>query len=148
MCKMGPSKWILDKISLFILKVSSHIRQEFIERRNRDALLSRLWVCVWGGGVVCVCVLSHVQLSVTLWTIAFQVALDMGFSKQKYWSGVPFPSPGIFPTQGSNQSLLHLLHWQMDYLPVVPNSNPLESNFFTYIKNLKMFLLLDKLLGH
>ena len=57
MCKMGPSKWILDKISLFILKVSSHIRQEFIERRNRDALLSRLCVCVWGGEE-CVCVCS------------------------------------------------------------------------------------------
>ena len=146
MCKMGPSKWILDKISLFILKVSSHIRQEFVERRNMDALLSRLCVCVYVG--VCVGVLSHVQLSVTLWTIACQVPLDMGFSKQKYWSGVPFPFPGIFPTQGSNQTLLHLLHWQMDYLPVVPNSNTLESNLFTYIKNLKMFILLDKLLGH
>ena len=52
MCKMVPSKWILDKISLFILKVGSHIRQEFIERGNMDALLSGLCVCV----CVCVCV--------------------------------------------------------------------------------------------
>ena len=66
MCKMVPSKWILDKISLFILKVGSHIRQEFIERGNMDALLSGLCVCV----CVCVCVLSHVQLFVTPWTIA------------------------------------------------------------------------------
>ena len=31
----------------------------------------------------------------------------MGFPRQKYWSGLPFPSPGIFPTQGSNLDLLH-----------------------------------------
>ena len=54
MCKMVPSKWILDKISLFILKVGSHIRQEFIERGNMDALLSGLCVCV----CVCVCAQS------------------------------------------------------------------------------------------
>ena len=37
----------------------------------------------------------------------------MGFSRQKYWSGLPFPLQGIFPTQGSNLCLLHcrqLLH--------------------------------------
>ena len=49
---MGPSKWILDKIALFILKVSSHIRQEFIERGNMDALLSGLCVCVCVSSVV------------------------------------------------------------------------------------------------
>ena len=31
--------------------------------------------------------------SVTLWTAAFQVPLSMGFSRQEYWSGLPFPSP-------------------------------------------------------
>ena len=31
----------------------------------------------------------------------------MGFSRQEYWSGLPFPSPGVFPTQGSNPGLLH-----------------------------------------
>ena len=54
----GPSKWILDKIALFILKVSSHIRQEFIERGNMDAVLSGLCVCVY----VCVCVCSVVSI--------------------------------------------------------------------------------------
>ena len=44
----------------------------------------------------------------------------MGFSRQEYWSGLPFPSPGIFLTQGSNQCLWHLLHWQADSLPLVP----------------------------
>ena len=32
--------------------------------------------------------------SETLWTIAHQIPLSMGFSRQKYWSGLPFPSPG------------------------------------------------------
>ena len=51
-----------------------------------------------------VCVLScfsHVYLFVTLWTLAYQTPLSMGFSRQQYWSGLPFPSledlsdPGI-----------------------------------------------------
>ena len=44
--------------------------------------------------------LSHVQLFVTPWTIAYQDPLSMGFSKQEYWSGLPFPSPGDPPTPG------------------------------------------------
>ena len=47
----------------------------------------------------------------------------MGFSRQEYWSGLPFPPPGIFPTQGSN---LHLLHWQVDSLPAEPSRKPEE----------------------
>ena len=38
----------------------------------------------------------------------------MGFSKQGYWSGLPFPSARDFPTQGSNLRLCCLLYWQMD----------------------------------
>ena len=42
-------------------------------------------------------VLSHVQLFVTPWTVAHQAPLSMGFSRQEYWSGLPFPSPGDLP---------------------------------------------------
>ena len=41
----------------------------------------------------------RVQLFVTLWTVASQAPLSMGFSRQEYWSGLPFPSPiaqGVF----------------------------------------------------
>ena len=38
--------------------------------------------------------LSHVQLFATLWTVAHHAPLSMGFSRQEYWSGLPFPSPG------------------------------------------------------
>jgi len=44
----------------------------------------------------------------------------MGFFRQEYWSGCPCPSPGIFPTQGLNLHLLHLLHWQAGSLPLAP----------------------------
>ena len=43
---------------------------------------------------------SRVQLSATPWTVALQAPLFMGFSMQEHWSGLPFPSPGIFQTQG------------------------------------------------
>ena len=43
---------------------------------------------------------SHVQLFVTLWTVANQAPLSMGFSRQEYWSGLPFPTPGDLPEPG------------------------------------------------
>ena len=52
---------------------------------------------------MCVCVcksLSRVRLFVTLWTVARQAPLSMGFSRQEYWSGLPFPSPGDLPNPG------------------------------------------------
>ena len=39
--------------------------------------------------------LSHVQLFATPWTVARQAPLSMGFSRQEYWSGLPFPSPWL-----------------------------------------------------
>ena len=44
--------------------------------------------------------LSHVRLLVTLWTVAYQASLSVGFSRQEYWSGLPFPSPGDLPDPG------------------------------------------------
>ena len=38
--------------------------------------------------------LSCIQLFATPWTVAYQAPLSMGFSRQEYWSGLPFPSPG------------------------------------------------------
>ena len=44
--------------------------------------------------------LSHVPLFATPWTIAYQAPLSMEFSRQAYWSGLPFPSPGDLPDPG------------------------------------------------
>ena len=43
----------------------------------------------------------------TPWAIALQAPLSMEFSRQEYWSGLPFPSPGDLSTQGSNLGLTH-----------------------------------------
>ena len=67
---------------------------------------------------VCVGVCLHVHtLSssvvsnlVTLRTLARQVPLSMEISRQEYWSGLLFLLQGVFPSQGSNPCLLHLLH--------------------------------------
>ena len=44
--------------------------------------------------------LSHVRLFATPWTVAQQAPPSMGFSRQEYWSGLPFPSPGDLPNSG------------------------------------------------
>ena len=44
--------------------------------------------------------LNRVRLFATPWTVAYQASLSMGFSRQEYWSGSPFPSPGDFPNPG------------------------------------------------
>ena len=51
----------------------------------------------------CVCLhvlLSCVQLFAAPWTVTHQASLSMGFSRQEYWSGLPFPSPGDLPHPG------------------------------------------------
>ena len=45
--------------------------------------------------------LSHIQLFVTPWTVACWTPLSMGFPRQEYWSGLPFPSPGDLPSRGT-----------------------------------------------
>ena len=61
--------------------------------------------------------LSHVQLFVTLWTVAYQAPLSMGFSRQRYWSGLPFPPPGDLPDSGIEHKSPTL---QADTLPSEP----------------------------
>ena len=70
---------------------------------------------------VCVCVCEHthalgcVQLFATSWTATCQAPQSTGFSRQEYWSGLPFPSPGDLPNPGLNPSLLL---WEVDSLPL------------------------------
>ena len=76
---MGPSSswqlWKLGKSSLFWAK-------------------HPYFVCVHAQSF------SHVQVFATLWTVAHQAPLSMAFSKQEYWSGLPFSSPGDIPKTG------------------------------------------------
>ena len=45
-------------------------------------------------------IMYSVQLFATLWTVAHKASLSMGFSRQEYWCGLPFPSPGNLPDPG------------------------------------------------
>ena len=62
--------------------------------------------------------LSRVRLLATPWTVAYQDPLSMGFSRQEYWSGLPFPSPGDLPDPGIELGSPAL---QADTLPSGPS---------------------------
>ena len=69
-------------------------------------------------------VLSHfscVQLFSSLWTVASQAPLSMGFSRQEYWSGLPCPSPGDLPNPGIEPESPAL---QADCLHLEPPGSP------------------------
>ena len=68
--------------------------------------------------------LSHVGLFATPWTVAYQVPPSMGFSRQEYWSGLPFPSPGDLPDPGIEPESPAL---QADALTSEPPGSPPDS---------------------
>ena len=76
--------------------------------------------------------LSCVQLFVTPWTVAYQAPPSMGFSRQEYWSGFPFPSPGDLPNPGIEPRSPAL---QADALL----SDPQGSAIYLYVKSLYIF---------
>ena len=65
--------------------------------------------------------LSHVQLFVTPWTVTYQAPPSLGFFRQEYWSGLPFPSPGDLPDPGIKPRSLAL---QADTLTSEPPGKP------------------------
>ena len=73
-----------------------------------------------------VVVLSQIRLFVTLWTVAHQAPLSMGFSRQEYWSGLPFPSLGDLPNLGIE--------------PVSLEAPALAGGFFTNSSNCEAIL--------
>ena len=69
--------------------------------------------------LVCACVLSH--FFVTLWTVACQAPLSMGFSRQEYWSGLSRPPLGDLANPGIEPCLLLLMYWLAGSLPLMPH---------------------------
>ena len=86
---------------------------------------------------LCVCAqsLSHVPLFGTPCAAVHQTPLSVGLSRQEYWSGLPFITPGNLPDQRLNPLLVCLLHWQEDSLPL---SRLGSSNTFVLSLGLKM----------
>ena len=65
--------------------------------------------------------LSHFQLFMTTWTVAYQAPPSMGFSRQEYSNGLPFPLPGNLPNPGIQPRSPTL---QADALPSEPPGKP------------------------
>ena len=74
--------------------------------------------------------LSRVQLFEIPWTAAYQASPSMGFSRQEYWSGLPFPSPGDLPDPGIKPRSAAL---QADSLPFEPPGEPHKSFLFIFL---------------
>ena len=68
--------------------------------------------------------LSYVRLFVTPWTAAHQAPLSMGFSRQEFWSGLPFPSPGNLPDPETEPRSPVSPALQADSLPLSHQGNP------------------------
>ena len=68
---------------------------------------------------------SRVRLFATPWTVAHQAPPSMGFSRQVYWSGLPFPSPGDLPNPGTEPGSPSL---QADALLSEPPGKPNKGN--------------------
>ena len=76
------------------------------------------------------CVLSHVWLLLTPWTIACQAPLSMGFSRQEYWSELPFPLQGIFLTLEIESVILASPALQDGFFTTKPPGKPWERYFW------------------
>ena len=84
-----PRNWTWVSSIAGIFFISWATREAPIKGRKKE----RKWSCS--------------VMSNSLWPHGHQAPPSMGFSRQEYWSGLPFPSPGNFPTQGSNPGLPH-----------------------------------------
>ena len=106
----------------WMIRLDFYVWSLFIKTtRSKSREIIRGWV-----KVICVLSLfSCVRLFATLWTVAFQAPLSMGFSRQEYWRGLPCPSPDL-PNPVIEPCLLHLLYWQESSLPLVPPGKPMR----------------------
>ena len=87
-------------------QVYNYQELHFFPEKNKANVIDPTW-CIWGLNCIMfvqhACVLNHfscVQFFMTLWTIAHQAPLSMGFSRREQWSGLPFPTPGDLPDPG------------------------------------------------
>ena len=66
-------------------------------------IAAHISICTWMCICTHVCMINsfrHMQVFVTLWTVARQAPQSIGFSRQEYWSGLPCPPPGDLPNRG------------------------------------------------
>ena len=87
---------------------------------------------------MCTYSLSHVQLFATLWTVACQAPLSMGFFRQEYWSRLLFSSLGDHPDPGIKNTSPVFPALQVDSLPTEPAEKPktLLTHYIIYLLSL------------
>ena len=81
-------------------------------------------------------------LFVTLWTVAHQAPLSKGFSRQEYWSGFPFPSPGDLRNPGIEHASPALAGMS---LPQIPPGKCAHTNKVNSLSILKMMWVFSQL---
>ena len=115
---MPPGKPRQHQIIVFLVTVSQNISYVLIP--YAFSVLSLIWVH-W---TQCMCAKSLQSCPTLCDTMDYSLPASpwdsMGLSRQEYWSVLPCPLPGDFPTQESNLSPLSLLHWQVGPLPLAP----------------------------
>ena len=100
------------------LKDTSLSSKSFLARGARHTPLGSHWHWILTLAT-CVCTVTQSRPALcNSWTVAHQAPRSMEFSRQEYWSGSPFPSPGHLLDPGVQRSLLSLLHWRKDSLPL------------------------------
>ena len=92
----------------------------------------------------CLCLLSrfsHIQLLVTLWTVALEAPLSIGFCRQEHWSGLSCPPPGDLPDTGIEPASPAASALQADSLPLSHQENPEVSLRTIFLKTFLLILI-------
>ena len=97
LCSTFSRTWLLPlKVFIFFcLAVRDRVRSKM--ERDILAEVNHPFIVKLHYGL---CVLSHVRLFATPWSVAHPAPLSIGFSRKEYWSGLPFPTPGDLPNPG------------------------------------------------
>ena len=110
-CKHLPATHVLGIVAL-------HALYWLLSRHSSGVMSSALKAFVV---LICCCLVIKSCLTLaTPWTVAHQAPLSMGFLRQAYWSGIPFPSPGDLPYPGIKPTSPAL---QVNSLPAGPSGN-------------------------
>ena len=94
---------------------------------------------------MCVCAqsLRHVGLFATLWNVVHQALLSMGFSRQEYWSMLPFPTPEDLANPEIKPTSLVSPAMAVDSLPLVPPGRPHITNVRVLFHLLLLYDVMD-----
>ena len=110
----------------------SAVLSECCQRRflNCQKLPSKQQQALW----FVVQLLSHVRLFASLWIVAHQAPLSMGFPRQEYWSGLPFPSPGDLCNPGIEPASLVSPALTGGFFTTEPPGKPEHQAWYLLIK--------------